>query len=65
MLQIEQVALKAESIVLGVAVVLPQHQQVLDVLQQKIALTEEKAKFAKDVVAQAVATVQVAVGIVP
>ena len=34
-------------------------------LQQKIAVTEEKAKFAKDVAAQAATTAQVAVGTVP
>ena len=50
-LHTEQVALKAESIVQGVATVLPQHRQVLDVLQQKIAITEEKAKFAEDITA--------------
>ena len=62
---IELVAKKAETEVQGVAAVLPQHWQDLELLQLKVAAIESKAKSAEEIAAQAISTAQVAMGIVP
>ena len=52
----ELVVEKAESDIQSVAAVLPQHRQYMEVLEQKVTATEEKAKIAETVVAQAAST---------